>query len=145
MIREATFKDIQRINELGLTLQSNFTTIYDIKTMLSDGISKVYVYELKNEIVAFLSVTILYETCDILSIVVEKKYQQKGIASNLLAYLITDLGEKNKIITLEVATKNKAALKLYDNFGFKIINIRKNYYPNDDAYLMAKEVITNEC
>ncbi len=139
MIREANKNDIERINELGSLLHSNFTTIFDITKMLEDEVSKIYVYIIDNTIVAFLSVTILYETCDILSIVVDEKYRHQKIATNLMAYLITDLGDNNKMITLEVATKNKAALKLYENFNFKIINIRKNYYQDDDAYLMARE------
>ena len=61
------------------------------------------------------------------------------IAYNLIAYLISDLSENLKLITLEVATKNKAAINLYDKFGFLVVNTRKHYYDNDDAYLMARK------
>ena len=46
---------------------------------------------------------------------------------------------KNGIETLhfEVNEKNEPAIKLYENFGFKNLGIRKNYYKGQfDAYIM---------
>ena len=37
---------------------------------------------------------------------------------------------------LEVRCDNINAIKLYKKYNFKIINIRKNYYENNDAYVM---------
>ena len=52
---------------------------------------------------------------------------------------IGELDENCTLITLEVASKNIAAINLYEKFGFEIVNVRKNYYPDgDDAYLMAR-------
>ena len=39
-------------------------------------------------------------------------------------------------IMLEVRCDNIYAIKLYKKYNFKIINIRKNYYLNNDAYVM---------
>lgn len=140
MIREALVLDIPKINELGCLLEDNFNKVYQINEMLNDGISKVYVYEKDDLIVGFIIATDLKETCDILSIVVDPLYRNKGIASNLIDYLISSLDEELKLITLEVSVNNKNALSLYDKFGFKVVNVRKNYYANgDDAYLMARE------
>jgi ribosomal-protein-alanine N-acetyltransferase len=54
--------------------------------------------------------------------------------------LITELKEKIKWITLEVRKSNTPAIKLYQKFDFSIINTRKNYYENEDAYLMGREI-----
>ena len=144
MIREASVYDIPRINELGLLLHDNFTSVYNINEMLNDDISKVIVY-LKNDLIAgFIIATNLYETCDILSIVVDPLYRRMGIASNLISYLISDCGESLKLMTLEVATKNVAAINLYEKFGFEIVHKREHYYKNDDAYLMARKSDCNE-
>lgn len=139
MIREADVYDIPRINELGSLLEDNFSKVYSINEMLEDGISKVLVYEKDDQVVGFLTATYLYETCDILSLVVDPLYRKQMIASNLLDYLITDMDENLKIITLEVATKNIPALNLYEKFGFEVIHVRKNYYKDDDAYLMSRK------
>ena len=139
MIREANVYDIPRINELGKLLNDNFERLFKINEMLQDGISKVIVYEKDDKILGFITATSLYETCDILSIVVDPLYRRQGIATNLIGYLISDLGEELKLVTLEVATKNKDALSLYDKFGFEVVHTREHYYNGDDAYLMARK------
>lgn len=139
MIRKATVFDIPRINELGNILNSNWSKVNNLNEMLNDSVTKVIVYEQNDNIVGFISATAFYDTCDILSIVVDPNFRNKKIASNLIAYLISDLGENLKLITLEVASKNIPAINLYEKFGFEIINVRKNYYKDDDAYLMARK------
>lgn len=139
MIREANVYDIPRINELGELLHHNFSSLYNINEMLEDGISKVIVYEQDDKIVGFITATYLYDACDILSIVVDPDYRRQKIASNLLTFLIGDLAATLKLMTLEVATKNKSAIKLYEKFGFEIVHIRNKYYNDDDAYLMARK------
>lgn len=138
MIRYATVYDIPRINELGSLLNSNFSNLFNLNEMLNDDISKVIVYEQNDIVVGFITATDLSETCDILDLVVDPKYRRKKIASNLLSYLISELNPNLKLITLEVATKNEAAINLYEKFGFETVNKRKYYYQNDDAYLMAR-------
>ena len=78
---------------------------------------------------------------DILSIVVSKTHQQKGIATKLL-YYIFDFAKNlniNKIL-LEVRISNTKAISLYEKCGFKKISHRKNYYqsPTEDAIIMEK-------
>jgi ribosomal-protein-alanine N-acetyltransferase len=141
MIRDASVYDIPRINELGVLLNENFEKLFNINEMLQDDISKVIVYEKDDKVVGFIIATALYETCDILSIVVDPEYRRQGIGTNLIGYLISDLGEVLKLVTLEVATKNKEALALYDKFGFEVVHTREHYYNGDDAYLMARKSV----
>ena len=138
MIRNANIYDIPRINELGGLLDDNFNKVYPLAEMLQDEVSKIYVYEKNEEIVGFIIATDLVETCDILSLVVDPLFRKQFVASNLLDYLISELNENLKMITLEVATKNYAAISLYEKFGFEVVHTRKNYYKDDDAYLMAR-------
>ncbi len=139
MIRKANIYDIPRINELGSLLNKNWSQVNNLNEMLNDNVSKVIVYEKDEKIIGFITATAFYDTCDILSLVVDPIYRHQKVASNLIAYLITDLGENLKLVTLEVASKNKPAINLYEKFDFEIVNIRKNYYPDDDAFLMARE------
>ncbi len=139
MLREANIYDIARINELGSILNENFSSLYNINEMLDDGFSKVIVYEKKDLVVGFICATVLYDTCDILCLVVDPLYRRKLIASNLITYLITDIGEDLKLVTLEVRAHNIPAINLYKKFGFEIIHKREKYYKDDDAYLMARK------
>lgn len=139
MIREALVFDIPRINELGELVHTDFKNFFNINEMLNDGVSKVFVYEKDDLIIGFIMATCLYETCDILNVVVDPNYRRNMVASNLIGYLISELGENLKLVTLEVSTKNEAAINLYDKFGFEVVNTRVKYYNNgDDAYLMAR-------
>ena len=140
MIRLAESYDIPLINQLGELLHHNFSKVFNIQNMLEDDISKVIVYEENGSVVAFMLATCLYETVDILSVVVEPKYRRKKIASLLFDYLISELNEDVETITLEVAVDNEAAIELYKKFGFEIINIRKKYYNGIDAYLMGRRL-----
>ena len=126
MIREPNVLDIPRINELGCLLEENFAKVYSINEMLEDKYSKIYVYEIDDVIVGF--------------IIVDPEYRNRKIAMNLIDYLLSELDENLKLITLEVRANNTAAIHLYDKFGFEVVNVRKKYYSNgDDAYLMARE------
>ena len=139
MIRYAGIYDVPRINELGSLLNENFSQVNSVNEMLNDGYSKVLVYIKDDQVVGFITATDLKETCDILHLGVAEEYRHHLIATNLINYLIGELDENCTLITLEVASKNIAAINLYEKFGFEIVNVRKNYYPDgDDAYLMAR-------
>ena len=44
----------------------------------------------------------------------------------------------DKSISLEVNVNNLYAIKLYENFGFKKVAIRKGYYNGIDGFLMER-------
>ena len=48
--------------------------------------------------------------------------------------------ENVKNITLEVRENNKIAIDFYIKNGYKIETIRKDYYGNENGYLMIKEL-----
>ena len=138
MIRLATNKDVKAINELGLLLNPKFDKLFNMKQILKEDISKVYVYEKDGEVIGFLHATVLYEMTDIINIVVSVEERRKGIASLLLDYLLSEVSPTASIITLEVNENNEEAINLYKKFGFELINKRKNYYGTETAYLMGK-------
>lgn len=130
MIRE--INDFSKIEEI-------FNNIFEEK--LNYNIySKLIVYEENNNIIGFCIYDMIYERCEIEYIGVLKEYRKNKIASKILEYLIDNLDENIKNITLEVSVKNEGAINLYLKYGFQKKAIRKNYYKNIDAYLMLKEV-----
>ena len=74
-----------------------------------------------------------------MNIVVNKASRHSGIGTLLLNKLLEICKEKNlDSIFLEVNEKNLNAQKLYKNFGFETISIRKNYYNSDNGIVMKK-------
>ncbi len=139
MIREATKNDFEVIYELGLSLHPNYRIITDLDQIITNEINHLYVYEKNHEIIGFIHYTKLYNSVDLVDIVVKEEYRHQKVGTNLIDYMITNLSLEDKIY-LEVNTHNQQALNLYQKFGFKIINIRKNYYGLDDAYVMERVI-----
>ena len=138
MIRKAVKKDISRINEIGSSFNSNFIKLFSIKDRINDDISIILVDEEDNIIKGFLYAEDLVDNIDLLEIVVDKDYRNRHIGSSLLKYLIDNYCYHDKTITLEVAVNNYNAIKLYEKFNFKVVNVRKKYYGDIDAYLMKR-------
>lgn len=140
MIRYAQLKDVERINELGELLHNNFVKLFKVDEMLKDKLAKILVFVEDNKVVGFIIATCLYETVDILSIIVDPLYRRKKVATNLLDYLFSEIDDEVETITLEVSVNNVNAINLYKKFGFEIINTRKKYYNGIDGYLMGRRM-----
>ena len=138
MVREALNQDFNRINEIGLLIKDNFSTVYKIDEAVKNDYTHIYVYE-DNNILGFVHIENHYEITDIINIAVDKEYQGKGIGKSLLQYVI-DNTNADKIL-LEVKDNNISAIKLYESLGFKQIHIRPNYYDNNiDALVMERSI-----
>ena len=132
MIRSITDKDLFEVNKL---LQI-FNVNYSDETYNKD-FRNILVYEESNKIIGVLSYLLIYDRVEIEYIVVDNEYKRKGIGSKLLNSINLN-GIKN--ITLEVRESNKEAINFYKNNGFDIVTVRKNYYNNEDGYLMIKNL-----
>ncbi len=93
----------------------------------------------KDIIVGFAGIKIILDDAELMNIVVNKTFRHSGIGTLLLNKLLEICEEKNlDSIFLEVNEKNLYAQKLYKNFGFETISIRKNYYNLDSGIVMKK-------
>lgn len=132
MVNNCTLKDIDKIKELGILINENFNKVNNIEDQINNN--KIIGYYEDNKLVGFLIYEQNYEIIDLLYIVVEPIYRRKRIGYNLVKYLIENYNYEK--LMLEVRCDNVNAIKLYKKFNFKIINIRKKYYGNTDAYVM---------
>lgn len=125
---------IKEINDVNL--MTNLLT--DFKQNVGNDTNpflKYIGYYDNNKIIGIIIYEYIYDRIEIDYIVVDSKYRRKGIASKLLEYVIS-LDSAN--ITLEVNVDNFSAINLYKKYGFEEVSIRKNYYGNNDAYLMIR-------
>lgn len=131
MIRKLEFNDLEDANELLSNFNYKLTetdlnkVFFNCLVSVDDKINGIIVYNL------------FYDRIEIEYIIVPEKYRKKGIGTKLLSEI-----EKENInnITLEVRESNIAAINFYKKNGYKIEAIRKNYYDNEDGYLMMKEI-----
>lgn len=131
-IRNYNKEDILLIENLGEKLHNNYKVNLDI-------FSNIYVCTVDNNIIGFISYSIMYERAEILDLFIDIKYRNKGYASELIKKVLNQAHECNNI-SLEVDVENKNAINLYKKFEFEIKTVRKNYYDLNDAYLMVKEL-----
>ena len=99
---------------------------------------KNYVYLENNQPIGLISYSLIYDRIELEYIWTSFEHRKKGIASKLMDKMIE---EKVNNITLEVRTTNESAIKLYKKYNFKVVSTRKNYYVNEDAYLMIREMM----
>ena len=79
------------------------------------------------------------DEAELFRIATDKNSRNSGFAHELMNFMISNLRTmKVKKVFLEVRSKNTSAIRLYENYGFKKIGIRREYYsaPTDDALLM---------
>ena len=134
MISKLTKEEVQEVTELGTMLNPNFSKLFHIENLNPN--ETIYIYKENNINKGFIHIQNGLDIIDLLNIIVKSEYQNQGIGSVLLKYIIDN--KQDKKIMLEVRSKNINAIKLYQKYDFKIINIRKNYYKDDDAIIMER-------
>ena len=134
MISKLTKEEVQEVIQLGTMLNPNFSKLFHIENLNPN--ETIYIYKENNINKGFILIQNGLDIIDLLNIIVKPEYQNQGIGSVLLKYIIDN--KEDKKIMLEVRSKNINAIKLYQKYDFKIINIRKNYYKDDDAIIMER-------
>lgn len=101
-----------------------------------------YVFEKDKGVCGFILCRAAVEECEILTFAVEADHRRQGIGQALLRCALQGAKKRAaKVMFLEVAADNEAALALYARYGFAEINRRKAYYANGaDAVMMRLAV-----
>ncbi len=112
---------------------------------LSNDLARYYsAYDENGNLVGYAGCWQILEEVHITNIAVSPEFRRQKIGESLLRQIIDDCYKnKAKYITLEVRVSNKAAIGLYEKYGFKSLGVRKGYYQNnnEDALIMWTENI----
>ena len=94
-----------------------------------------------NSLVGVCVIHKIYDEAEIRYLSIHPSYQKRGLGKKLINQIMKECKNENiKRIFLEVSIKNKQALSFYKNYGFKTIDIRKNYYKDgSDALIKEKK------
>lgn len=150
IIRPMTLEDLPPVREID---KNSFTLPWPEKSfryeLLQNPSSQLWVAE-KNisanlsKIIGMICVWIIVDETHIATLAVHPDFRQGGIGTKLVAralYSAYNLDVRSAY--LEVRESNISAQKLYEKFGFEIVNRRTRYYSDnhEDALLMNLEEI----
>lgn len=113
-----------------------------IEAELQNETAYFFIAKKLNSICGYIGMHIVIDECYIANIAVSPKWHRNGIGCALLQHAIKTAKNKNaSFISLEVRKSNKAAISLYEKFGFTIRGERKNFYcdPCENALIMTKD------
>lgn len=135
-----TLADFEEIKDILVEEFDNFWKPSILESELRSENSKYIVAKENGKIVGFAGLWFSPIDAEITNIVTKKSERKRGIGTLLLDKLIEMAKEANRDnISLEVNENNVAAGVLYENAGFEIAGIRKNYYNGkENAIIMTK-------
>lgn len=105
------------------------------------------VYEHCGDIIAYAVLMSVLDELHLLNLTVVPVQQKLGYGRALLQRMLACAREEHFLtMWLEVRPSNTAAKRLYDQTGFSVVGLRKQYYPalgggREDALLMYRDVV----
>ncbi|MGB0954803.1 MAG: ribosomal protein S18-alanine N-acetyltransferase [Panacagrimonas sp.] len=95
---------------------------------------------------AYAMISMAVGEAHVLNLCVDPDRRRQGMARLLLQHILQVARSENIcVVILEVRRSNRAAIKLYQGFGFRNIGTRKDYYPaaegREDAFVLALDLV----
>jgi [ribosomal protein S18]-alanine N-acetyltransferase len=141
-IRRLSYADLPQVIAIE---RRSFTTPWSLAMFVLE-LSKstgVCLAALRGERLVGYLVCSRYDTVwHVMNVAVDDRLRREGIATALIEDLFATLDQPGVQYTLEVRTSNKAAIELYEGFGFRSAGRRRGYYHDnrEDAVIMWRTV-----
>jgi [ribosomal protein S18]-alanine N-acetyltransferase len=98
----------------------------------------------RDVLVGYLIISRYVDAWHVMNIAVAPEYRRKGIARRLMERLFeVTARDARRGYTLEVRVSNEAAIRLYEELGFRARGVRRGYYTDnrEDALIMWKDPV----
>ena len=108
-------------------------------------VSEALVSMRQDEVVGYVLCWFVADEVHVVNLAVQARWRRRGIGRRLMDAVCERARARGMVVaTLEVRTHNEAAIRLYENLGFRQVAIRKGYYADngEDALVMLKELGT---
>lgn len=125
-----TLEDVEAVFDIEKTAHITPWSQKIIYDCVAVGYS-CYVLTIHDVIHGFMIVRGTKEQCHLLNLCIRKDSQNQGLGTALLTYLIDIVKKQCASLCLEVRVSNLAAIYLYEKYGFKQIDCKKNYYADE--------------
>ncbi|HEX9389832.1 MAG TPA: ribosomal protein S18-alanine N-acetyltransferase [Usitatibacteraceae bacterium] len=98
-----------------------------------------------DELIGYAVVMNALDEAHLLNLAVASRWQRQGVGANFLTFLISEARKLDKeMIYLEVRLSNIAGRRLYEQFGFTQLGLRRAYYPavagREDALFLGLNI-----
>ncbi len=136
-------EDIKKVEELETEAFSLPWSGEKIKkTFLRDD-SIYCVVEEGDAVVGYAAFFYVLDEGNIINVVVDKVYREKGYGRELMRYLLSKAKERKlKSLALEVRESNERAIRFYEKVGFEKVGVRKDFYerPRENGIVMISTI-----
>jgi len=141
LVRKMTVEDVPAAHEIDVLSFILPWPERSLRFEVTDNpAARCWVAELDNRLVGMLILWMIVDEAHIATIATHPDYRRLGIAGRLLVEALNSAyREGAESALLEVRAGNKAAIKMYDGFGFEAVGRRERYYKDnyEDAVLMT--------
>ncbi|MEB3768065.1 ribosomal protein S18-alanine N-acetyltransferase [Acinetobacter sp. MD2] len=131
LIRLMQNADVQRVHQIEVQAQTHPWTYQQFADAVESYQSTVV--EMAGQVVGFCILQPVVDEANLLLMAIDPSQQGKGLGFLLLEQSIALLKNNPVQIFLEVRESNLAAIALYEKSGFHQIDVRKNYYPQQNG------------
>ena len=144
IFRNMTEQDVTGVAELEKKVFSDAWTSTGIYETFCQNQAFVVVAECDGEIVGYCILYYVMDEGEIARIAVDEKVRRQGVGRGLLDYICECCKMKNvQRLLLDVRERNEGARRFYEQYGFVVDGVRKNFYeqPKENAVLMSKSIL----
>jgi ribosomal-protein-alanine N-acetyltransferase len=96
----------------------------------------------QGEVIGYAGLSTGSDEAWVQNIAVRRDRQRHGVGRALLTELLAEAARRGRrSVLLEVAVDNGPAQRLYDQYGFQVVGVRRGYYQpsNTDALVMRRD------
>jgi [ribosomal protein S18]-alanine N-acetyltransferase len=144
-IDRATPQDVKALSALHATgfargwTQDEFTSLLLAQNTLALCMRQSVRQKALGQPLGLIIWRIAADEAEILTLIVDKKIRGQGQGRALLQASLSPLMQRGvSALFLEVESENAPALRLYQQFGFAQVGLRKGYYAGKDALIFKK-------
>lgn len=140
IIRQAGVDDVDDIFEIEQLCFPDPWSRETLRYEMEENPRAFYIVaEMDGHVVGYAGLWWILDEGHITNVAVRPEYRNRKIGEGIIGVLIDFTTEKGiRHHTLEVRPSNRAAINLYEKFGFRTEGLRKKYYANngEDALIM---------
>ncbi len=142
IIRPITPADINAVARMEREIFASPWTRDNLEKDISASFSIFVVAEMGDVLVGYASAWNVQGEIQLNKIAVLPEHRRSGIGTLLYRGIIGILrGENPSKVILEVREQNEGARRFYEALGFRQTGFRKNYYRDDNAVLLDRDLV----
>ncbi len=128
-IRRASLDDLKQIYliEKDVFINDHWTFEMVERELKNLTGQTTWIIEESSVILGYCMMRIFCNEANITNMAIKSSRQREGLGLFLLGHVLNQLPIKSSVF-LEVKEGNLPAINLYQRLGFKVINLRRNYY-----------------